>query len=75
MIPGLQNRLLDSESDNNILHIADLVRVIFFLLQLDCHAHYHIYLRFRKVLPALERTIQKVLRARFWIGSRLGGRH
>lgn len=25
IIPGLQNRLLDSESDDNILHIADLV--------------------------------------------------
>lgn len=30
IIPGLQNHLLNLESDENILHVADLVHGIFF---------------------------------------------
>jgi hypothetical protein len=58
IVPGLQNRLLDSESDENVLHIADLVSVFF--IEFYIHTYKRIYPRFRRALLALELTIQKV---------------
>ena len=35
IIPGLQNHLLASELDDSILHIADLARLIIYVLEVD----------------------------------------
>lgn len=57
IVPGLQNRLLESESEDNILHIADLVRDIF--LKFNFSTHSRVCLRFRKEPLALELMTQK----------------
>lgn len=55
MVPGLQDRLMSNDSSNNdILHIAELVRTFLCLLLLSFHA---IYYRFKKVHLVLSLTI------------------
>ena len=57
MIPGLQDRLMSDDSSNNdILHIAELVRTFLCLLLLFFHA---IYYRFKRVHLVLDLMIRK----------------
>ena len=58
----------------NLTTISFISLILFvLLLKFDNCTHQHVYARFRRVLPAPERTIRKVWRVQSWTGLRLGG--